>query len=289
MKKLLLGLAMLVSLFSIPAFAAEGYPTVPPLKVDVGHGVMCSPRFGGTKWPVQGQYPTVASARFFYCGTNTVSMRSQVYGGLKYLTPHVQALMIANNVSVFVFDSPLQYAAANGLNPLATYNAQLNKPAFSVFGASNFIVVYENVPDTSAGHSYPDLKPEPGTLQDHDARHETGHHYDLYRGTQLHGAGQRLSLQTVGPNVFGTLYPDDKAFNLANNPNAAADLVTYNYWWNNKEELFAELFATSTGSGARQPLDQRTQQYFECTKKFVNNFYMSNVAPTSPYPTQCTP
>ncbi len=262
-----------------PAFAAEGYIAAINLG---GTGVMCEPRVGGTLWPVNGT--TGANSKFYYCGTSTAANRGfSVYNPLKGISnvePSIGTLMTTNTVRVYVFDSPLQYAQASGQNPVTVWNAQVSKPAFSLFTAlgdpENAIIVYENVPDTAAG--YPAVKPQPTTLQNHDSRHETGHHFDRYNGMLSNSA------------TFNNLYPDDQAWEAANNPQTVADNAAFAYWWGNKEELFAEQFAIATGSVARNPLDSDTTNYFKCTYRFTNNWYMNQANPgAGTYATQCTP
>lgn len=264
-------------LFAAPAHAVEGYIT----PIDVGHGVMCEPRVGGATWPANGT--NAATARFFYCGSATGPTRGQdVLQSMKAvasLEPTTGTLFTTNNVKVYVMDSAIQYATSTGNDPLATYNTYKTTPAFSLFTALgaplNGIFVFERVPDTSAGHSYPDLVAEAGNLQAHDSKHEAGHHFDRYMGMKSN------------TSTFLNLIPDDKANSLANNPNHAANSTAFAYWWNDPKELFAELFAIVNGS-LQRPVDPVTSSYFNCTKAYVFGWARDQMNPAS-YPAYCTP
>lgn len=282
-KRALLALgAMLLSanLFGAsPAFAAEGYQI---LTQDIGNGVLCQARTGGQLWPVDGI--SVPDSRFYYCGTSTASSRGyEVYNPLKGISngePSISTLMTSKTVRVYVMDSPIQYATATGKNPQTVWTTQANTPAFSLFTADgdpeNAIIIYERVPDTALG--YPALKANPVTLQNHDVRHELGHHFDRHNGT--------LSNKPI----FINLKLDDVAYEVTYNPNHSTDVMLYNYWWGSNSELFAEQFAIATGSSARNPLDQKTSLYFKCTYRYTNNWKMNQANPPGgTYATHCSP
>ena len=267
-------------LFAAPAAqAAEGWHTS---KVDIGNGVMCDIRINGSLWPVNG---TSSNPRFYYCGSDTAANRGHpVYNSLKGVSSLESAVgsdMSSDNVKVYVLKSPLQYATASGNDPEDTWNAQANEPAFSLFNGEegstqNAIIVYEQVPDVSAG--YPNLEDNDEDLMSHDAKHEAGHHFDK------HFTGSQLS----ATSTYQNLHPDDDTYETNNNPNHASDSVAFAYWWDDTEELFAEQFAIVFGSNERD-VDVPTSNYYFCTKQFVFGWARNQAAPSSYSHPHCTP
>lgn len=272
MKRALLALVALLFVAGVsPAFAAETWYGT---KVDIGHGVLCEARVGGTNWPVDGT--NGQNAHFYYCGPSTSAHRAErVYEALKQIgaKAHINTLMQQNNVRVYVMDSVLVFADASGADRATTYGQQLNTPAFSLFTADgspeNGIVVYDNVPDTSAGHSYPDLKVNPATIEAHDSLHEAGHHFDRHNGTL-----------SDFPD-FIDRYNGDTAYESQRNPTHAQDTVKFAYWWGSRSELFAEEFAISAGS-SRRPVDPKTSSYFRCTLEFTSSYFNTDMGPSAP-------
>lgn len=272
-----LAVAAGLSFLAAPAHAVEGWG---PSKVDIGGGVMCDARVGGTTWPANGVQPL--AVRYFYCGTSTAPSRgSEVWLTLKgpaTLEPTINTLMTNNFVIVYQMTGPAQYAQAIGANAQTVWNNTKGKAAFSLFTADgdphNAIVVYENSPSGT----YPNTVPITDAIRGHDALHEMGHLYDRLSGT--------LSNSTI----FSNLYPDDKTYEANHNPNHATDSVLYAYWWNSKSELFAELFAIVFNS-LKRPVDQPTFDYFQCTKQYVKSRAKDQVnPPANSYPgAWCTP
>jgi hypothetical protein len=104
--------------------------------------------------------------------------------------------------------------------------------------------------------------------------HELGHCFDAL--TNAPTSYTHLSASST----FNTLYNKDKLYLQTNDPNYATDIVTYAYWLNNKDELFAQEFAR-TEVGSNMPVDNVIGQYMSCTLKYTQTWMKFKRNPTA--------